>query len=694
MVTLQKEKSQENFIDMDNIRSIIKISNVNLFPFYLLEIYKDLKERNESNKKKGIGKIIFYEYIKLPIFVSDKLFDALDLNKDGYLDKNEFINGLFDLYYGSLEKNLEIIFRIYDFDKDEKINKKDITQLLSYLPLKNESKQVESVKELEFLVSDLFINEHITKDDFFKIIKLKSSEIFLDLYCYLISNYPFSINSIENFKNHPKIQEQDLKIESYDKEYISTPKKTPIESPEFVSKIEPLELDLIIPKNNTKKHHERRDDIKIEKDSYCKRDSKLDATPSVFLKKDRYLEEQLDNEIKERGGKRKSSLNTPQIIKSAKIYKITENNNIKSYFLKLFNKDIIYYKNEKCEEIVGMHNLSGAYVNEKMNDKSKIVFEDKTYYSFSIVFSNKTRTYFCEKQEDALDWIKKLKDAIGYENFLDHYEFTDVNLGNGKFGIVKLGIHLKTKEKVAIKIIKKADMDVKDIELVKSEIDIMIMCRHRNIVRLLDKFENKDYYYIVMEYLKGDTFASYLEKTPIDALSEEQCCKIIYQICKALEYLHDFGIVHRDLKPENIMIKTVLPYDANDSIKIMDFGLSKILGSSETVTDGFGTLTYVAPEVLKREPYNKSVDIWSLGIIVYYTVCGEFPFDDKNNNESNIAKKIVSDEIKFSSKHWSGKSKELIDFIVKATTKNISKRPSIKTLLNHEWFKKTLKGKF
>lgn len=231
-------------------------------------------------------------------------------------------------------------------------------------------------------------------------------------------------------------------------------------------------------------------------------------------------------------------------------------------------------------------------------------------------------------------------------------------------------------------------MDLKDMELVKSEIDIMIMCRHPNIVRLLDKFESKDFTYIVMEYLRGNTFANYLEKSPIDALSESDCCKVIYQISNALDYMHTFGIVHRDLKPENIMIKTSLPYESSDSVKIMDFGLSKILGPTEKVSDGYGTLTYVAPEVLTRKPYNKSVDVWSLGVIVYYTLCGSFPFDDSSNDEEKIAKKTVFDELKFTSKYWNGKSKEVKDFIMKAMEKDMDKRATIKELLNHEWFKK------
>lgn len=82
-------------------------------------------------------------------------------------------------------------------------------------------------------------------------------------------------------------------------------------------------------------------------------------------------------------------------------------------------------------------------------------FENKTLYPFSLIFSNKTRTYYCDKQEEAIDWINKIKEAIGYQNFLDVYDLTDTVLGNGKFGVVKLGIHKKTKEEVAIKIIKK-----------------------------------------------------------------------------------------------------------------------------------------------------------------------------------------------------------------------------------------------
>ena len=100
------------------------------------------------------------------------------------------------------------------------------------------------------------------------------------------------------------------------------------------------------------------------------------------------------------------------------------------------------------------------------------------------------------------------------------------------------------------------------------EIDIMKMCKHPNIVRLLDHFENNEFIFIAMEYLAGGTLAQYLESTPVDDLTEEDAGVITYQIAKALEYMHKFGIIHRDLKPENLII------DKQGHLKLTDFGLS------------------------------------------------------------------------------------------------------------------------
>jgi len=258
------------------------------------------------------------------------------------------------------------------------------------------------------------------------------------------------------------------------------------------------------------------------------------------------------------------------------------------------------------------------------------------------------------------------------------------DIGEGKFGLVKLGVHKNTKERVAIKIIKKESMTSSDVELVKSEIDIMKLCRHPNVVRLLDHFENAEYIFIIMEYLSGGDLGGYLTKVNYK-VSEQRAAQIMFQLASGLGYLHQYGVVHRDLKPENIMLTEA---SEKGIIKIMDFGLSKIMGPLEKVADGFGTLSFVAPEVLIRQPYNKMIDIWSLGVILYFMLSATLPFDDENDNEEVIAKMTVFVEVQFPPKNWSKRSNLAIDLISHCLIKDPEKRISIDGILSHEWIKK------
>lgn len=119
-------------------------------------------------------------------------------------------------------------------------------------------------------------------------------------------------------------------------------------------------------------------------------------------------------------------------------------------------------------------------------------------------------------------------------------------------------------------------------------------------------------------------------------MAEDRAQQIAHQLATAIYYLHSFGIAHRDLKPENILM--VCP-DENSDIKIVDFGLSKTFGPGETCKEPFGTLCYVAPEILLQRSYDKSVDLWSLGVITHLMLSGTLPFDDQDDRE--IAKKTI-----------------------------------------------------
>lgn len=132
-----------------------------------------------------------------------------------------------------------------------------------------------------------------------------------------------------------------------------------------------------------------------------------------------------------------------------------------------------------------------------------------------------------------------------------------------------------------------------------------------------------------MENLSGGDLFTYLEKRKFN-IPEQRAKVLAHEIATALYYLHSFGVAHRDLKPENILM---VDNSENSDLKIVDFGLSKIIGPNETSLDPFGTLSYVAPEVLLQKPYGKEVDLWSLGVIIYLLLSRVLPFDDEDDRE-------------------------------------------------------------
>ena len=247
---------------------------------------------------------------------------------------------------------------------------------------------------------------------------------------------------------------------------------------------------------------------------------------------------------------------------------------------------------------------------------------------------------------------------------------------------MKLGIDKKTGQNVAIKIMKKSTMDSSDLELVRTEIEILKICQHPNIIRLYNVFENVEYMYIIMEYCSGGDLFSYLEERNF-RVSEKRASTIIHKMATAVYYMHSFGVAHRDLKPENVLMTS---NDDDSDIRILDFGLSKILGPNEKCDEPYGTLTYCAPEIIVDEPYSKAVDLWSLGIMTYLMVSGKLPFNSEDENE--IARKVVYDEPDYvRNPVWKNISPECIDFIKRLLNKDQNKRMTIKGVLEHKWIK-------
>ena len=360
-----------------------------------------------------------------------------------------------------------------------------------------------------------------------------------------------------------------------------------------------------------------------------------------------------------------------------KLYKFV-NDKFKELWFKLIYKDLYYYKHKNEKVHRGMHNLSGLFLKTQGIKEIK----GRKYYCFIIVFPLKNRVYYVDNETDYNNWISVLKKATGYTNLLEIYDIKQ-KLGKGKFGLVKLGINKETKQKVAVKIMNKNNMDSSDLELVRTEIEILKICQHPYIIKLYDVFENVDYIYIIMEFCSGGDLFSYLKKRNYQ-LKEEKVVEIIYKLCKAVYYVHSYGIAHRDIKPDNVLLTSE---DENADIRLLDFGLSKIVGPNQKCTEPYGTLTYCAPEIILDKPYLKTVDSWSIGVMTYLMLSGSFPFYGKNEHE--IAKNVVYSRVDFTKKPiWNEITKEAKDFICKLLEKDLKKRIDMKTALEHPWFSK------
>ena len=355
----------------------------------------------------------------------------------------------------------------------------------------------------------------------------------------------------------------------------------------------------------------------------------------------------------------------------------SNNNKIKELWFKLINKDLYYYKNKNDEKYSGMHNLSGNLFKEEPITE----FDGKKYFSFSLELPSKKRTYYCDNESDYKNWVNKLKKILNYKDIFEKYEIKE-KIGNGRYGLIKLATNKKTGENFAVKIMSKKEMNSTDLELVRNEIEILKICQHPYIIKFIEHFENTNYIFIIMEYCKGGDLIQYYKKKNFN-ISEQRISEIMHQLCLAIKYIHSYGVAHRDLKLDNILL---IEDNENSTIRLCDFGFSKIVGPSEKCDEPYGSLCYTAPEIIDHLPYNKQVDLWSIGIINYILCCGKFPFYDKDTNK--LMDKIVENDIDFDFENFNNYSKEMKDFIYKLLKKEPEKRMNVVEALKHSWFKK------
>uniref|UniRef100_A0A667YB84 Maternal embryonic leucine zipper kinase n=1 Tax=Myripristis murdjan TaxID=586833 RepID=A0A667YB84_9TELE len=263
----------------------------------------------------------------------------------------------------------------------------------------------------------------------------------------------------------------------------------------------------------------------------------------------------------------------------------------------------------------------------------------------------------------------------GAEELLRYYEVYET-IGSGGFAKVKLGRHILTGEKVAIKIIDKKDIG-DDLPRVKVEIEAMKNLSHQHVCRLYHVIETAAKIYMVLEYCPGGELFDYIIAK--DRLSEEETRVFFRQIVSALAYVHSQGYAHRDLKPENLLI------DESHNLKLIDFGLcAKPKGGlGYELMTCCGSPAYAAPELIQGKAYiGSEADVWSLGVLLFALLCGYLPFDD--DNCMVLYRKITRG--KYDNPRWlSPGSILLLNQMMQVEPK---RRLTVKQLLDHPWVMK------
>uniref|UniRef100_A0A0F7Z6A1 Serine/threonine-protein kinase n=1 Tax=Crotalus adamanteus TaxID=8729 RepID=A0A0F7Z6A1_CROAD len=255
--------------------------------------------------------------------------------------------------------------------------------------------------------------------------------------------------------------------------------------------------------------------------------------------------------------------------------------------------------------------------------------------------------------------------------------FPDEVLGSGQFGIVYGGKHRKTGRDVAIKIIDKLRFPTKQESQLRNEVAILQNLHHLGVVNLECMFETPERVFVVMEKLHGDMLEMILSSEK-GRLPERITKFLITQILVALRHLHFKNIVHCDLKPENVLLASADPFP---QVKLCDFGFARIIGEKSFRRSLVGTPAYLAPEVLRNKGYNRSLDMWSVGVIIYVSLSGTFPF----NEDEDIHDQIQNAAFMYPPNPWKEISHGAIDLINNLLQVKMRKRYSVDKTLSHPW---------
>uniref|UniRef100_A0A673BP19 calcium/calmodulin-dependent protein kinase n=1 Tax=Sphaeramia orbicularis TaxID=375764 RepID=A0A673BP19_9TELE len=249
----------------------------------------------------------------------------------------------------------------------------------------------------------------------------------------------------------------------------------------------------------------------------------------------------------------------------------------------------------------------------------------------------------------------------------------------GAFSVVRRCVKKSSGQEYAAKIINTKKLSARDHQKLEREARICRLLKHPNIVRLHDSISEEGFHYLVFDLVTGgELFEDIVAR---EYYSEADASHCISQILESVNHIHQHDIVHRDLKPENLLLASKMKGAA---VKLADFGLAIEVQGDQQAWFGFaGTPGYLSPEVLRKDPYGKPVDIWACGVILYILLVGYPPFWDEDQHK--LYQQIKAGAYDFPSPEWDTVTPEAKNLINQMLTINPAKRITAEQALKHPW---------
>jgi serine/threonine protein kinase len=261
--------------------------------------------------------------------------------------------------------------------------------------------------------------------------------------------------------------------------------------------------------------------------------------------------------------------------------------------------------------------------------------------------------------------------------YVGEYKIEQMMLGIGSNGCcVRLGVHLPTNEKVAVKILN-ISLSPSVRNRAFQESDALRQLHHENIIKLYGVYEEDPYFFLFLELAPGGDLFSFIQRH--GRLDEHKARTFFHQIVNAIQHCHENGIVHHDLKLENLLLT-----EDENNLRLIDFGLCARITPAQSVISNYyaGSPLYMSPEIFSLQPHTVAIDIWSLGVCLYYMVTDTFPFLADTYNE--LEEKVLFDEVVFPNNM--GLSDNLKDLVSRMLTKDPKQRITLAEIKKHSWW--------